>query len=92
MKIVEHTSHILARNEAEELMRNPERDIKELLDKCKEKKEELASLGLKPFEIYNVLNIQPASLVVLQTILEDMLERFTEGQLNRILSCVKQLQ
>lgn len=47
---------------------------------------ELKSMGLTDFEVINILNIKPNSLVCLQTIIDEMVDRLTEEQMSRIVN------
>lgn len=51
---------------------------------------ELRTMGLTPFEICNLINIKPKNLVCLQVIVDDMLDRLSEEQMNRILETFKE--
>lgn len=60
-------------------------------DKSDKLKTELAKFGLKEFEIVNLINIRPKGLVHLQIIIEEMSERLSEDQMNKILTLFAQL-
>lgn len=50
---------------------------------------ELSKFDLKEFEIINLINIKPKSLVHLQIVIEEMSERLNEAQMNEILNLFK---
>ncbi len=55
----------------------------EKIDKIKSK---LSAFGLKDFEIINLIDIKPTGLVHLQTIIEEMAERFDDEHMEGILN------
>lgn len=56
------------------------------LSKCEYIKEQLISKGLLEFEIYQLLDNPPKTLLCLQLVVEEMEERYSEEELNDILA------
>ena len=47
---------------------------------------ELGEMGLTEFEICNLINIRPKSLVCLQVVVDEMVDRLSSEQMSRILA------
>ena len=47
--------------------------------------ERLAAMGLFPFEVYQLINAPPRTLLALQLVIDEMEERYTHGELEDIL-------
>lgn len=59
-------------------------------EQCQFLRMKLAEFDLFEFEIVNLINIKPKGLIHLQLVIEEMSERFTEEQMNQILSLFTQ--
>ncbi|KAF7684621.1 hypothetical protein TCON_0164 [Astathelohania contejeani] len=59
------------------------------LEVVKEIKEELGRMELTQFEIYQLIEIWPQTLLCLQLVIEEMEERFNENELFSILELFK---
>ena len=86
MRVVERTSCILTAEEADQIISGKSIEECQTSDR---KKSELRTAGLSEFEVYNLLNARPKTLAVLQTIIEEMTDRFTAKQLEEILIIIQ---
>lgn len=86
MRVVERTSRILTAEEADQIISGKSIEECQTIDR---KKSELRTAGLSEFEVYNLLNVRPKTLAVLQTIIEEMTDRFTAKQLEEILIIIQ---
>lgn len=59
------------------------------IDKINQLKINLSKFKLSEFEIVSLINIMPVGLVHLQNIIEDMVDRLTENEMQEILDLMK---
>lgn len=91
MKVTQQVVQLLTSTEAEDMtgMKFTTREYNR--DSISPVRQELKAMGLTEFEACNLINTVPTSLVGLQIIVEEMVERFDENQMNRILELLKTL-